>query len=571
MLAKFNPIFYGNKNKLTFWITCGPDDQFSSPKQIRWSAALGKLLVIQNTVSGYIGLRNFDLSFDSKYGNYAIAVGADATNLYHANSTVLYKRSLYNIAVSNCVIGNGSIRMIDASGDPDYVYVTSNNATDGHGVRKVRKSDMTVVASLLATGSGDGQFNNPLGVKYYGGFVYVADDNKITKLNASDLSFVSTPLPIKLPNGNAPGDLDFDGASWYVTGASRIYKYNSDFSSSSNVIATCYSICIIPDQGDGNGQTLAITDSNNNHIARYRCDTLAQVGSDVGSSGDGSSSLFDPTFTTSKATTITYTMDDGFTYTTPSGTSHALSWNGFAGYTWRNSGPHRCTVRVNGGLGLVISVIANADAITRIINTRKCLSCSTFYVYDNTDLDIDLSEIPTADAINLSSCSKARGSISALRSAGKTMLRLQAVASVTGALTDLNPLCIDVFLNGCTGITPGSIAHLTAIRDIRIYSMWPTLAAMDSVDIVIDSVYAARANFTYSTGPSMQIGGTNPSPTGNYTNPTVTPGDGNSNSDWSWDGTKHVPLTPKAKIYYLVNGPDHGTDTFYRWSITYTL
>jgi len=140
-------------NELEFWTTCGPDNEFSSPKQIRWSAALGKLLVSNNGATVPVHIRNADLSFFSKWFNSTAgtACDSDSSNFYFTSLNNIRKWDLGLSSYTNLVIS--SIRMIDASGDPDYVYVTSNNAADGHGVRKVRKSDMTVVASLLATGS----------------------------------------------------------------------------------------------------------------------------------------------------------------------------------------------------------------------------------------------------------------------------------------------------------------------------------------------------------------------------------------------------------------------------------
>jgi hypothetical protein len=93
----------------------------------------------------------------------------------------------------------------------------------------------------------------------------------------------------------------------------------------------------------------------------------------------------------------------------------------------------------------------------------------------------------------------------------------------------------------------------------------------ENLTTVIDSVYAARAGYTYAY-PVLYIGGTNPGLPGGTPGvelpvPTTTPGDGNSNADWSWNGTYHVPLTTKAKVYYLTHGPDHGTDVFNRWTI----
>ena len=277
--------------------------------------------------------------------------------------------------------------------------------------------------------------------------------------------------------------------------------------------------------------------------------------------GNGSAT-FDPSITTSVGVSVSWKPDDA-PGTVTTGTTHNFSYT-------PSAGSHVCIVRVAGGLGLVTGIDCSADSISSVKNMAKISnSYANLLFTSNTGIRVSSSDICNKTGIAFYAIST---SIAIPLACVKALdIRLAYLTGVTGSLTGIHSGALIVWLYSSTGITPGSIGHLIAIRDIRIYSMWPTLTAAESVDIVIDSIYAARANFTYSTGPSMQIGGTNPSPTGNYTNPTVTPGDGNSNSDWSWNGTYHVPLTPKAKIYYLVNGPDHGTDTFYRWSITYTL
>jgi hypothetical protein len=123
-------------------------------------------------------------------------------------------------------------------------------------------------------------------------------------------------------------------------------------------------------------------------------------------------------------------------------------------------------------------------------------------------------------------------------------------------------------LYGLPGITAGSIGHVVGLRDIRIYSMgWLTA----DVDLVIDSAYQARMSYTYATGIAMNIGGTNQNPSGTdpMTDPTVTPGNGNSNSDWQWDAGlgHHVPLTGLAKVFVLANDPFG--EGFNTWVITY--
>jgi hypothetical protein len=590
MLPSLIPVILAdpNANKLEITTAVPVDDQFSSPKQIRWSSALGKLLVA-NSNTAPVHIRNYDLSFASKKARssgtlYAVfGVDTDLINLYwtHANNLFRSTLSIDGGMETTPTLTITGIRMIDASGDPLHIYVTSNNATDGHGVRKVRKSDMTVVASILATGAGDGQFNGPLGIKYHVdagdgiAYLYVADVSNVrtVKLKASDLSFVANISA-------ACTDLDTDGTNWFLVTTSNVKKYDMSFTDATKITVNidAYSLCIIPDQGDGYGQTLAITDSTNSHLERRKCSDLSAINS-VGSAGDGSTSLFDPTFTTSVPTQIEYKFDDGFSYVTPLGTTHALSWNGFAGYSFRSAGPHRCTVTVRGGLGLVTGIDCNTDAIISIRNIGKILNCITYNMYEiNGKLVLDLNVLNArattiapdyhlgvtgdcarftlAEVLSPQYC-VVTADLAAI-SRHLTYLKLNGCGSgITGSLSDLpSTLSTACYLYSCTGITPGSIAHLIAIRDLRIYSMWPTLSAAESVDIVINSMWTARAAYTYAA-PSLQIGGTNPAPSGNK----VAPVEG---SDWHEDVPGHwVPLTANAMVYDLLN--DVNSEGFKKW------
>jgi len=95
----------------------------------------------------------------------------------------------------------------------------------------------------------------------------------------------------------------------------------------------------------------------------------------------------------------------------------------------------------------------------------------------------------------------------------------------------------------------------------------------DDVDLVLksisDAIHLNVNHFTYAT-PSLQIGGTNAAPGGTAaaatTSPSVTPGDGNSDSDWLWDAGagKHKALTGMAAIYVMRNCAGHS------WTVTAT-
>jgi hypothetical protein len=265
--------------------------------------------------------------------------------------------------------------------------------------------------------------------------------------------------------------------------------------------------------------------------------------------GNGSAT-FDPAITTSKSTTIVWQTSDGQIATT-TGTTHNFS------YTPASGGPYRCTVRVAGGLGLVTAIDCRSDSIDKLNNLDRMRSCTSFVARDNTSLAVHVASIPRlAQEVNIAYCTAISGAVRDLPIVA-TGINAQ-VSSLVGNLADTPSGSQTVYYYSCTGITPGSIAHLNAIRDIRIYSMWAAYTAADSVDIVINSMWAARAAYTYSSGLSAQLGGTNPDPTGNI----VAPVEG---ADWHEDTPGHwVPRTPGAKIYDLLN--DVNSEGFPTWT-----
>lgn len=338
-------------------------------------------------------IRNADLSFSSKYWFAAaamIGIDADANNIYSvAGMTVRKWTGFFESSVPSSAIS--SPRMIDFSGDPDYGYVTSNNATDGHGVRKIRKSDMTVVASLLATGAGDGQFQDPLGIKYYNGYLYVVDlgNKRVVKIDASGSGLTWDSVPYTTLN--TPYDIDCDGTYWYMLVSNLIIKKDINFANLSPIVqiaAVSYSICIIPDQGDGYGQTLAITDNTNSHLARYKCSDLSLI-NEVGSAGDGVNTLCDPQVTGPAGT---WRDSEGNSYAVASAAN--ISKNGLSGDFFRGT-PNRMTYRpTSGNLSAITAIDANADGIVgEIKNLYRCSNLTSLKLQTNPALVLDLSRL----------------------------------------------------------------------------------------------------------------------------------------------------------------------------------
>ena len=264
--------------------------------------------------------------------------------------------------------------------------------------------------------------------------------------------------------------------------------------------------------------------------------------------GNGSAT-FDPSITTSSNVNVSWKPDDG-PETVTTGTTHNFSYT-------PSSGSHLCMVRVAGGLGLVTAIDCNTDSLTRIAGVRLLRSLATWISYTNSGFVVSLSDFvgKCSKRLDLSGCD-ASGSIS--QCPASATLLLHYTPKVTGSLSDLSAVSLTVYLQLNPLIASASIAHLVAARDIRIYSMWSSLSAAECVDVVINSMWASRADYTYAT-PSLHIGGTNPAPTGN----SIAPEEG---TDWHLDGATWIPLTPNAKAYDLVN--DVNEEGFNTWTIT---
>lgn len=260
--------------------------------------------------------------------------------------------------------------------------------------------------------------------------------------------------------------------------------------------------------------------------------------------GDGSAT-FDPSITTSQSTTIVWQTSDGHQATT-TGTTHDFS------YTPASGGPYRCTVRVVNGLGLVISMNISTDAVTLLKNIIRLIKCTSIRADTNAAISIRVAELPSGLTFaSFISDPLITGDLSNLPR-GLTYASFSLDPLITGDLSDLPRGLTVASFHSDPLITPGSIAHLTKINTLRLYSMEWTQA---NVDTVIASAWGARTTYTDSS-IVMQIGGTNAAPSGNL----IAPEEG---SDWHNNGTKWIPLTGKAMVYDLLN--DVNSEGFKKW------
>jgi hypothetical protein len=202
--------------------------------------------------------------------------------------------------------------------------------------------------------------------------------------------------------------------------------------------------------------------------------------------------------------------------------------------------------------------------ITKIIGIPQCVNLATLNLNYNRNLPFNIMTVPASIvSLNVAGCSLVTGSVEIYLPLATNIQHWRSPL-LTGDLnnqTSPNVSAIDI--GGDSLVTATGVSGIPdAIHFIGVNIMgWNATA----VDVVLGAIYTSRARFTDATHYFTIA--TNAAPGGAYTNPATAPGDGNSNSDWSWDGTKHVPLSGMAKVYYLRNGPDHGTDSFVHWTI----
>ena len=253
-----------------------------------------------------------------------------------------------------------------------------------------------------------------------------------------------------------------------------------------------------------------------------------------------SGEVFDPTITTVLPTTIAWISSDGYALVTI-GTTHNVS------YTVPADGPRTWNIFCSSGLNNIQSFDMNTDKVVHI-DVSLLRSTTSMIAYANASLVMALSDLPVS----------------------LTYAYFSSDPSLTGDISTLPVgLTIAVFYSDPL-LTSGSVSTLTLIRDLRLYSIGWNAASVDIVLLSISNAIHANVNhFTYAT-PSLEIGGTNAAPGGTpvaaTTSPLVTPGSGNSDTDWQWDAGagKHKALTGMAAIWIMRNNTGHA------WTVTAT-
>jgi hypothetical protein len=272
--------------------------------------------------------------------------------------------------------------------------------------------------------------------------------------------------------------------------------------------------------------------------------------------------VFDPTLTTLAPTTVIWASSDGYTAVT-TGTTHNIS------YTVPADGPRTWHIYCGIGLSSIRTFDMREDKLVHI-DVSLLRSATSMTAHTNASLVMKLTDLPIGlTTAYFYSDPLLTGDIATLP-IGLTYASFSSDPLLTGDIATLPIGLTYAYFYSDPLLTAGSIASLSDIRDIRLYSIGWNAASVDTVLLsVSDAIHANVNHFTYAT-PSLQIGGTNASPGGTpaaaTTDPLVTPGSGNSDTDWQWDAVagKHKALTGMAAIWIMRNNTGHA------WTVTAT-
>ena len=294
--------------------------------------------------------------------------------------------------------------------------------------------------------------------------------------------------------------------------------------------------------------------------------------------------VFDPTLTTLVPTTVIWASSDGYTVVT-TGTTHDIS------YTVPADGPRTWHIYCGIGLSSITTFDMRDDKLVHI-DVSLLRSATSMIASTNASLVMKLTDLPiglmyayfhldpllTGDIATLPiglttayfhSDPLLTGDIATLP-IGLKDADFSADPLLTGDIATLPIGLTYAYFRSDPRLTAGSIASLSVIREILLYSIGWNAASVDTVLLsVSDAIHANVNHFTYAT-PSLQIGGTNASPGGTpaaaTTDPLTTPGSGNSDTDWQWDAGagKHKALTGMAAIWIMRNNTGHA------WTVTAT-
>jgi hypothetical protein len=275
-----------------------------------------------------------------------------------------------------------------------------------------------------------------------------------------------------------------------------------------------------------------------------------------------SGEVFDPTLTTRFPSTVAWISSDGYAVVT-TGTTHDIS------YTVPADGPRTWNIFCSSGLDYIRTFDMNTDNVVHI-DVSLLRAATSMVAHTNAVLVMALTDLPVGLTIAyFYSDPLLTGDIATLP-VGLTVASFAADPLLTGDIAALPVGLTIAYFHSDPLLTAGSVSSLTVIRDLRLYSIGWNSTSVDTVLLSISNAIHANVNhFTYAT-PSLEIGGTNAAPGGTpaaaTTSPLVTPGSGNSDTDWQWDAGagKHKALTGMAAIWIMRNNTGHA------WTVTAT-
>ena len=254
------------------------------------------------------------------------------------------------------------------------------------------------------------------------------------------------------------------------------------------------------------------------------------------------SGTFNPTIVASDTSGITWDFGDGSaTYT-----------GGTPSHTYADGTQKTVTITFDDP-SLVTQLNFQSQSMTGewpLSSLADFTALTQLQAYSNASLNVSgsLADLPAGlTYLHLGSTSSAITGSLADAPAGLTTLHLGNTSSaITGSLADAPAGLTQLYLYGTSSAISGGASAMGAvgIRQIRVESSSTT---QGNIDDILLRLYTDRASFTYAT-PLLNVGGTNPDPTGTYADATP-------------------PTTGLEYAYKLVNDPD--AEGFNTWTVTY--
>jgi len=221
-------------------------------------------------------------------------------------------------------------------------------------------------------------------------------------------------------------------------------------------------------------------------------------------------------------------------------------------------------IRWNLYRNLAYLALYNTDVSGDISNLAGLSELATLYLH-TTGVSGDISNLAGLSGLKHLALSSTgvSGDISNLAGLSELVYLYLYNTGVSGDISNLAGLSELVYLYlHTTSATCGSTFTASWVG-MQKFQVQNCLMSQAAVGNVVESIWNARATFTYAT-PELNVGGTNAAPAGTVAAP---PGGGASNSDWDWDGVKYIPLTAGAMIWDLAK--DVNSEEFVKWTITY--